>query len=149
MAGVAAIGILGRHGVVAGGTIDAVPFVERAVGGARVVSSQDLAHENEELADQAVGQGGRDHLLAVAFTERLATDMRMRVARGTLIRIDCRHGVGRTLCEAVEFELDLERAQVKVFEDDPLSSDCESSLTKIDRDILELVLQNGNLGVEL
>ena len=126
-----------------------MPFVERAVGGARVVSSQDLAHENEELADQAVGQGGRDHLLAVAFTERLATHMRVRVARGTLIRGDRGHCVGRTLCQAVEIELDLERAQVEVFEDDPLGSDCKSPMAEIDREILELVLEGGDLGIEL
>ena len=149
MAGVAAIRILGRNRVVAGGTIDAVPFVERAVGGARVVSSQDLAHENEELADQAIGQGRRDRLLTVAFTKGLATDMWVWMSRGTLIRVDSRYGVGRTLRQAVEFELDLKRAQVEVFENDSLGRDRESALTKIDPDILELSLQDGDLGVEL
>lgn len=81
VASVAAIGIFGRNGVVARGTIDTVPFVECAIGGARVVGSQDLPHEDEELTDQAVRQSRGNRLFTVAFAEGLATHVRVRMAR--------------------------------------------------------------------
>ena len=147
--GIAAVAVFGRDAVTAGCAVDTVPFIERAVGRARVVGSQDLPHENEEFADQATGQGVGNGLFSVAFAQRQTAHVRVRMACGALIRIESSHRVRGTLCEAVEVEPDLERAEVEFFKNDPLGSHCNQSLAESDGDILELVLQRGDLSVEL
>ena len=69
MAAVAAIDIFGRDGVVAGGTVNTVPLIELSIGRIFVVGSQDLTHENEELANQPGLQCRSDGLVTVPFAE--------------------------------------------------------------------------------
>lgn len=69
MAAVTAIGIFGRDSVVAGGTVNTVPFIELSIGRSFVVGSQYLTNEHEKLANQPVPQCRSDGLVTSPFAE--------------------------------------------------------------------------------
>ena len=69
VARVTAVAVFGRDDVAAGGTVDALPFVEFSVSRSLVIGPQDLANENEELADETIGQGRCDGLRPIPFTQ--------------------------------------------------------------------------------
>ena len=79
----------------------------------------------------------------------MITHVRVRIARGTLIGIESRHRIGRTLRKAVEIEPDLKRSKVEVFQHDAFGRDGDLSLAEIDRDTFELILQSSDFCVKL
>ena len=149
MAAVAAIDIFGRDGVVAGGTVNTVPLIELSIGRRFVVSSQDLTHENEELAYQPGPQSSSNSLVTVAFAERRAADMRVWVTRRAFVGVDSIHRVRRGLVQSIQLEPDLKRAEINLFKHDAFGGDGQLSVPQVNLHSLELVFQRRDLGVEL
>ena len=149
MAAIAAIDIFGRDSVVAGGTVNTVPLIELSIGRSFVVGSQDLTHENKELANQPSPQSGSDGLVAVPFAERRAAHMRVRVTRRAFMGVESSHRIRRRLTQPIQLEPDLKRAEINLFEDDAIGGDGQLSVPQVNLHPLELVFQRRDLGVEL
>jgi hypothetical protein len=96
------------------GTAHTVPFGNRNIGTRRVVRSQQIGHDQEEVQQASLFQSLPNRLLSLAGAQHFILDVRMchAVVRGGRIRIQRDHAiiVGTVGRQIVPVEMDLKRA---------------------------------------
>ena len=101
-------------------------------------------HDHTQVQHSPVGRRLADGRSALPFAERLPLHVRMedvgRFGRG--VGIEGHDVVRRGLSETVDLHEDLEPAELDSFEHDRRGDDGKSSIPKIDREAVELRLQN-------
>jgi hypothetical protein len=77
LAGGAEVRVVAAHDVTAVAASDAVPILQRHIGGVLVVGGQDRADQHEEVTDATARQGRIDRRPCIASAEPFAADVRM------------------------------------------------------------------------
>jgi len=119
-----------------------MPVGKPTVRRSRVVSPENLSHEQEELSQPSLFQCPGNGVSTISFTERLALHMRVRhiIATACATRIESDHLIGLMTTELIQRESDLEGAEVDLFEDDPFRSDAEDFCEPVDVDLIKFIL---------
>jgi len=124
---------------------DAIPIVQRDEWAVRVVASQQIGDDHEEVEQATFLQRTPDRQPAVSFADRFILDMRVRdaIVGRRRMRIEGDHAVLITMVEAerLPVEADLERSQVNAVEDDRLGDHGEGLGPAIELQFVELLLQ--------
>jgi len=145
--------LVGRHhapALVAGG---AVPVVQRDVRRLGVVGHEDRPDEREHVAHAAGVEGRAYGRARVARTQPLLADVRVgdRGVAGGWVRIEGHDPVrdATQVGQALDLQVDLERAEVDTFQFDRLGDDTELAHAPVVMERAELVLGLLELGVDL
>lgn len=147
VAAVAAVaGILAIHHIAAIAAGRAVPIGQRDVGTVRVVRRQDTADHGEKVREAALFQCRPYGRTAIAFTEHLVTDVRMRDRRiiGRRVGIQGPDAVRSPLvhlAQVVQAQSHLKPAEIDFFERDRFSDDAQGAVLTVELDVVELLLQ--------
>ena len=128
-----------------------LPAGEGYVGAAGVVRLQDLMHDHAQIQDPPVRRRLADGGPPFAFAQRLPLHVRVkdvgRLGRG--IRIEGQDVVGRGLSERVDLYDDPEPAELDSFKHDRRCDDREGVIAEIDREAVELRLEDRQIVQDL
>lgn len=119
-----------------------MPVGEPTIGGAGVVSSQDLGCEQKEFSQSPLLQCPGDRVSALAFAEGVTLHVRVRdiVATAGATRFQGHHRIRLITAELIEREPDLKGTEVDLFQNDAFGPDTEDLGRPVDLDFIELVL---------
>jgi len=120
-----------------------MPFGKPTVCRSRVVSPEDLGHEEKELSQSPLFQCPGNGVSTISFTEGLALHVRVRhiIATAGATRIESDHLIGLITAELIQRESDLEGAEVDLFQNDPFRSDAENLREPVDFDLIKFILK--------
>ena len=119
-----------------------IPVGKPTVRRSRVVSPENLGHEQEELSQTSLFQCPGNGVSTISFTERIALHMRVRhiIATAWATRIESDHLIGLVTTELIQRESDLEGTEVDLFQNDPFRPDAENLREPVNVDLIKFIL---------
>ena len=128
--------------VAAIGTRRTMPVGKPTVCRSRVVSPENLGHEEKELSQTSLFQCPGNGVSTLAFTEGLALHMRVRhiIATAGATRIESGHLIGLMTTELIQRKPDFKRSEVDPFQNDPFRPDAEDLRKPVDVDLIKFIL---------
>ncbi|WP_437192474.1 hypothetical protein [Planctomicrobium sp. SH527] len=141
-AAIAGVFVVFRNRVATIGAWRAMPIGEPAIGGAGVVSPEDLGHEEKEFSQTPLFQCPGDRVAALAFAEGVALHVRVRdvVAASRATRIESNDLIRLITAESTQRKPDFERAEVNLFQNDAFRPDVENLGRPVEFNMIEFVL---------
>jgi len=105
-----------------------MPVGKPTVCRSRVVSPEDLGHEEKEFSQSSLFQRPGKRVPALAFAERIALHVWVChiVATARATWIESNHLIGLITAELIQSESNFERAEVDLFQNEPFRPDAES-----------------------
>lgn len=88
---------------------------------------KDLANEQKEVGNVAIGKRSLDRFVSVTFAESFPLDVRVNdiVIRGGGMRIECFNPVGSRGAEPIDLENNREPTEIDLLKENAIGYDCQ------------------------
>ena len=119
-----------------------MPVGKPTVCRSRVVSPENLGHEEKELSQTSLLQCPGNGVSTISFTERVALHVRVRhiIATAGATRIESDDLIRLVAAELIQRESDFERSEVDFFQGNAFGANTEDFGRPVDVDLIKFIL---------